>query len=33
MRILANENVPGDAVDALRIHGHDVVWIRTAAPG
>jgi predicted nuclease of predicted toxin-antitoxin system len=33
MRILANENVPGDAVDALRIRGHDVVWIRTDAPG
>jgi predicted nuclease of predicted toxin-antitoxin system len=33
MRFLANENVPGSAVTALRIAGHDVVWIRTAAPG
>ncbi len=33
MRILANENFPGDAVEALRVSGHDVLWIRTAAPG
>jgi predicted nuclease of predicted toxin-antitoxin system len=33
MRILANENFPGDAVAALRLHGHDVVWVRDAAPG
>ena len=33
MRILANENFPGEAVDALRREGHDVVWIRTEAPG
>jgi len=33
MRILANENFPGDAVKALRARGHDVVWIRTEAPG
>jgi len=33
MRILANENFPGDAVAALRLHGHDVVWVRTDAPG
>jgi predicted nuclease of predicted toxin-antitoxin system len=33
MRILANENFPGDAVDALRMQGHDVTWIRTEAPG
>lgn len=33
MRILANENFPGDAVDALRQRGHDVVWVRTDAPG
>jgi predicted nuclease of predicted toxin-antitoxin system len=30
---LANENFPGDAVAALRNRGHDVVWIRTEAPG
>ncbi len=33
MRLLANENFPGDAVTALRQHGHDVVWVRTDAPG
>ena len=32
MRLLANENFPADAVDALREVGHDVVWIRTDAP-
>ena len=33
MRILANENFPGDAIAALRQGGHDVAWIRTDAPG
>lgn len=33
VRLLANENVSGDAVVALRAAGHDVVWIRTDAPG
>lgn len=33
MRILANENVPGDAVAMLRSRGHDVVWIRSDSPG
>src|SRR5262245_47887286 len=33
MRFLANENSPGDAVTALRAEGHDVDWVRTAAPG
>jgi predicted nuclease of predicted toxin-antitoxin system len=33
MRFLANENFPGDAVDVLRAGGHDVVWVRTEAPG
>lgn len=33
MRILANENFPGDAVEALRRQGHDVAWVRTDAPG
>ncbi len=33
MRLLADENIPGEAVDALRAAGHDVVWVRTDAPG
>ena len=33
MHILANENFPGDAVEALRARGHDVAWVRTDAPG
>jgi predicted nuclease of predicted toxin-antitoxin system len=33
MRILANENFPGEAVQALRSRGHDVIWVRTDSPG
>ena len=33
MRFLANENFPGAAVKMLEVTGHEVVWIRTAAPG
>jgi len=33
MQLLANENVAGEAIDALRAAGNDVVWMRTAAPG
>jgi predicted nuclease of predicted toxin-antitoxin system len=33
MRVLANENIPAAVVNALVSHGHDVKWIRTAAPG
>jgi predicted nuclease of predicted toxin-antitoxin system len=33
MRFLANENFPGRAVTALAESGHDVVWVRVAAPG
>jgi hypothetical protein len=33
MRVLANENFPAVAVDALRLAGHDVIWIRTVSPG
>ena len=33
MRFLADENVALRTVDALRHLGHDVAWIRTAAPG
>jgi hypothetical protein len=33
MRFLANENFPGVSVNSLEGAGHDVVWVRTAAPG
>jgi len=33
MRFLAHENFPGPAVTALEVVGHDIVWVRTAAPG
>ena len=33
MRFLANENFPGAAVAMLESAGHDVVWLRNAAPG
>ena len=33
MRLLADENFPGEAVAALRRHGHDVAWVRADAPG
>jgi len=33
MRLLANENIPGDAVELLRSRGHDVLWVRTDSPG
>jgi predicted nuclease of predicted toxin-antitoxin system len=33
MRILADENMPGDAVAMLRSRGHDVLWIRIDSPG
>lgn len=33
MRLLANENFPLDAVQALRKAGHDVVWIREESRG
>jgi predicted nuclease of predicted toxin-antitoxin system len=33
MRFLANENFPGAAVAALTAAGHDIVWVRNAAPG
>lgn len=33
MRILADENIPGDVVEALEQAGHDIVWIRIASPG
>ncbi len=33
MRFLADENFPAAAVTVLRSIGHDIVWVRTAAPG
>ncbi len=33
MQICANENIPEDCVTELRRAGHDVLWIREAAPG
>jgi predicted nuclease of predicted toxin-antitoxin system len=33
MRILADENFPGDAVSALREGGHDVLWVCMSMPG
>jgi len=33
MRVLANENLPGEVVEALREKGHDIVWVRTEGPG
>ncbi len=33
MRLCANENLPEDCVLRLRQDGHDVLWIREAAPG
>ena len=33
MKILANENFPGDAVLALRQQNHYVSWIREVSPG
>jgi predicted nuclease of predicted toxin-antitoxin system len=33
VRLLANENVPGAAIAALRAAGHDVAWVRTELPG
>jgi predicted nuclease of predicted toxin-antitoxin system len=33
MRFLANENVPGPVVAALRERGHDVAWIKESMHG
>lgn len=33
MRLLANENFPGEAVQTLRGNGHDIAWVREDAPG
>jgi len=31
-RLLANENVPGNVVAALRVDGHDVAWMQQVGP-
>lgn len=33
MRFLADENFPRSAIVRLQAAGHDVVWVRTHAPG
>ena len=33
MQFLSNENFPGAAVKLLQSAGHDILWVRTAAPG
>ncbi|MEK7476253.1 MAG: DUF5615 family PIN-like protein [Candidatus Coatesbacteria bacterium] len=33
MKLLADENVPGALVAALRNAGHDIVWARVETPG
>jgi predicted nuclease of predicted toxin-antitoxin system len=33
VRLLANENFPREAVEALRNDGHDVAWVRTECSG
>ena len=33
MRFLADENIPRDAVEALRTGGHDVRWVSDSQPG
>jgi predicted nuclease of predicted toxin-antitoxin system len=33
MRLLANENVPGPVVAALRAVGHDVLWVKEGMAG
>src|SRR5689334_4834800 len=32
-KFVANENVPGDAVSAVRQAGHDLAWIKEVSPG
>lgn len=32
-RLLANKNVPGDVVVALRGDNHDVAWMSEVSPG
>jgi predicted nuclease of predicted toxin-antitoxin system len=32
-KFLANENVPGDVVEAARQAGYDLAWIAESSPG
>ncbi len=32
-KFLANENVPGEVVEAARLAGHDLAWIAELSPG
>ena len=32
-KFLANENMPGDAVEAARRAGVDITWVRDISPG
>lgn len=32
-KFLANENVPGEVVDAVRQAGHDLGWVTESSPG
>ena len=31
-RFLADENVPGDAVESVRKAGHDLAWVKELSP-
>jgi hypothetical protein len=33
MKFLANENVPGEVVEAVRHAGHDLAWVAESLPG
>ena len=33
MKLLANENLPLDVIEALRDVGYEVAWIRADSPG
>ena len=33
MRFIANENIPGPVVQALRDRAHDVLWVKERMPG
>ena len=33
MKLLANENIPNIAIEALRAKGHDINWVHSTLPG